>query len=89
MRLERRKVEVAGEVVLKVLRILPDSASAEMLRELIDMVLVDPDDRALFEFLDDRALFEFLGHRRDKPGEEPAPVTIPRFPILSGRAAAE
>ena len=29
--LERRKVEVAGEVVLKVLRILPDSASAEML----------------------------------------------------------
>jgi hypothetical protein len=49
--LERRKVEVAGEVVLKVLRILPDSASAEMLRELISMVLVDPDDRALFDFL--------------------------------------
>ena len=78
--LEHRKAEVAGSVVLKVLRILPDSASAEMLRELIDMVLVDPDDRALFEF---------LGHRRDEPGEEPAPVTIPRFPILSGRAAAE
>jgi hypothetical protein len=45
---------VAGSVVLKVLRILPDSASAEMLRELIDMVLVDPDDRALFEFLGPR-----------------------------------
>ena len=48
------KAEVAGSVVLKVLRILPDSASAEMLRELIDMVLVDPDDRALFEFLGPR-----------------------------------
>ena len=52
--LEHRKAEVAGSVVLKVLRILPDSASAEMLRELIDMVVVDPDDRALFEFLGNR-----------------------------------
>ena len=77
--LEHRKAEVAGSVVLKVLRILPDSASAEMLRELIHMVLVDPDDRALFDFLS-------AGW---KPDEEPAPVTIPRFPILSGRAAAE
>ena len=77
--LERRKVEVAGEVVLKVLRILPDSASAEMLRELIGMVLVDPDDRALFDFLSGGG----------NPGEEAAPVTIPRFPIRSGGAAAE
>jgi hypothetical protein len=77
--LERRQVEVAGSVVLKVLRILPDSASAEMLRELIDMVVVD---------LDDRALFEFLGNRREKPDDDEAsPVTIPRFfPILSGGA---
>jgi hypothetical protein len=74
--LERRQVEAAGGVVLKVLRILPDSASAEMLRELIDMVLVDPDDRALFEF---------LGNRRERPDDEASPVTIPRFfPILSG-----
>jgi hypothetical protein len=77
--LEHRKVEVAGEVVLKVLRILPDSASAEMLRELIGMVVVDPDDRALFDFLSGGW----------KPGEEPAPVTSPRFPVLSGGAAAE
>ena len=77
--LERRQVEAAGGVVLKVLRILPDSASAEMLRELIDMVLVDPDDRALFDFLSGG----------DKPDEEAAPVTIPRFLILSGGAAAE
>jgi|HubBroStandDraft_2_1064218.scaffolds.fasta_scaffold1195554_2 hypothetical protein len=79
--LERRQMEVAGSVVLKVLRILPDSASAEMLRELIDMVVVDPDDRALFEF---------LGNRREKPDDDEAsPVTIPRFfPILSGGAAA-
>ena len=76
--LERRQVEVAGSVVLKVLRILPDSASAEMLRELIGMVLVDPDDRALFDFLSGC----------EKPDEEAAPVTIPRFPILSDGAAA-
>ena len=44
---ERRKAEVAGGVVLMVLRALPD----ELLRELIDMTLVDADDRALFDFL--------------------------------------
>jgi hypothetical protein len=69
--LECRQMEVAGSVVLKVLRILPDSASAEMLRELIDMVLVDPADRALFEF---------LGNRRENPDDEASPVTIP--PII-------
>ena len=75
--LERRQVEVAGSVVLKVLRMLPDSASAEMLRELIGMVLVDPDYRALFDFLVGGA----------KPDEEAAPVASPRFPVLSGGAA--
>jgi hypothetical protein len=50
-----------------------------MLRELIDMVLVDPADRALFEF---------LGNRRENPDDEASPVTIPRlFFILSGGAA--
>jgi hypothetical protein len=76
--LERRKAEVAGGVVLQVLRILPDSASAEMLRELIGMVLVDPDERALFEFLG----------KRENADDEASPVTIPRFPLLSGGAAA-
>ena len=51
--IERRKAEVAGRVVLKVLRTLPDSASAQMLRELIDMTLVNRADRALFDFLSD------------------------------------
>jgi hypothetical protein len=43
------------------------------------MVLVDPADRALFEF---------LGNRRENPYDEASPVTIPRlFFILSGGAA--
>jgi hypothetical protein len=76
--LERRKAEVAGGVVLKVLRVLPDSASAEMLRESINMVLVDPEDRGLFEFL----------ANGENPDDEASPVTIPRFPLLSGGTAA-
>ena len=44
---ERRKAEVAGGVVLMVLQALPESGTAELLRELIDMTLVDADDRAL------------------------------------------
>jgi hypothetical protein len=51
-----------------------------MLRELIDMVLVDPADRALFEF---------LGNRRENPDDEASPVTIPDFFLSSpvGRRA--
>jgi hypothetical protein len=52
---ERRKAQVAGGVVLMVLRALPESGTAELLRELIDMTLVDAEDRALFDFLGGRA----------------------------------
>jgi hypothetical protein len=74
---ERRRAEVAGGVMLQVLRALPDSASAEMLRELIDMTLVDPADRALFDFLDGGP----------KPDDAAPPVTSPWCPVGSGGAA--
>jgi hypothetical protein len=77
--LERRKAEVAGRVMLQVLRALPESATAELLRDLIDITVVKPEDRALFDF---------LGGGRAKPDEEAAPVTGPRSPVLSGGAAA-
>ena len=47
---ERRKAEVAGGVVLMVLRALPESGTAELLRELIDLTLVDAGDRAFVRF---------------------------------------
>jgi len=73
---ERRQAELAGGVVLRVLRFVPDSASAEMLRELIDMVLVDPRDRALFDFLGD-----------EQPDGVAALVTGPRSLVLSAGKA--
>lgn len=75
---ESRKAEAAGDVVLMVLRALPESATAELLRQLINISLVDPDDRALFDFLGGSG----------KPDDEAAPVTSPRLPVLSGGAAA-
>ena len=75
---ERRKAEVAGGVVLQVLRVLPDSASAQMFRELLDMAIVDPEDRALFDFLGGGDLEDGA-----------APVTSPRSPVLSGGAAVD
>jgi hypothetical protein len=42
---------VAGGVVLMVLRALPESGTADLLRELMHMTLVDADNRALFDFL--------------------------------------
>ena len=76
---ERRKAEAAGDVVLMVLRALPESATSELLRQLIDITIIDPTDRALFDFLGGGG----------KPDDEAAPVTSPRFPVLSGGAAAE
>jgi hypothetical protein len=76
--LERHKAEVAGRVMLQVLRALPESATAELLRDLIDITVVKPEDRALFDFLGGGA----------KLDEDAAPVTSPRSPVLSGGAAA-
>ncbi len=48
---DRRKVEAAGRVVLDVLEEVPDSPSAQVLRELLALGLDDPQERALFDFL--------------------------------------
>lgn len=75
---QSRKAELAGGVVLQVLEMLPNSATAKLLRELIDLTLIDPTDRALFEFLD---------RRRDD--DEGLPVSNPCSPVLRGGAAAD
>lgn len=64
--------------MLHVLRVLPDSASAQMFRELLDMAIVDPEDRALFDFLGGGDLEDGA-----------APVKNPRSPVLSGGAAVD
>src|SRR5271154_2774459 len=75
---ERRRAEAAGRVVLQVLRALPDCAMSGLLRNLINITIVDPKDRALFDFL-----------RRDDFVDRPLPVTSPKSPALSGGAAAQ
>jgi hypothetical protein len=74
---ERRKAEAAGRVVLKVLTLMPDSAPAAMLLELLEAGIHDPEDRALFGFAP-----------RRNPDAGSVPATLTRSPTLSGGAAA-
>ena len=72
------RAEIAGGVVLHVLRELPKSGAAKYLYDLLHLALIDPDERALFDL--------YGPHDLDDGG---VTATTPRSPVLSGGAAVD
>jgi hypothetical protein len=77
---QRRRIELAGTVILKAIDALPTGQFAGIVRELLDSSLSRPEDRALFDL---------LPRNRTTNGNAPEGGSPPAAPPIEPERAGE